>query len=71
MPTFTCIDKCRNREGYLHAHACMEDVVYHFGLGKLVGPPLHKMFTKDVAQQWQHLNTGAVKSLLHRGHPGP
>lgn len=50
-PIFTCKDKHRNYEAYLHAKVCMADVVYHFGLNKLVGPPLNKTLTLDAERQ--------------------
>ena len=50
-------DKRRNYDGYLHAHVCMADIVYHFGLTKLVGPCLKRELTSDAERQWRHLNT--------------
>ena len=48
----------------------MDNVIYHFGQGKLVGPLLQKTLTaRDAEIQWRHLNTGNVRAVLRTGQP--
>ena len=68
-PVFSCKDRRHNYDGYLHTHCSMDNVVYHFGQGKLVGPLLQKSLMRDTEIQWQHLNTGNVRSVLRTGQP--
>ena len=72
-PTFTCQDLRSGHLGYLHTHARMQDVLYHFGYGKLAGLPTRKTLHSDAEKQWQYLNAvgPGVKRFLEVKTPQP